>query len=85
MDLLLPRYEVERCGEDESVLSSLMLSLGKDNGDDLGPCGLVAFATDVDLILLPLLVIECPDGDEFLDEDRRLGRRRSDRFSFTLS
>mmetsp|Transcript_8365 Transcript_8365/g.18205 ORF Transcript_8365/g.18205 Transcript_8365/m.18205 type:complete len:86 (-) Transcript_8365:273-530(-) len=85
MDLLLPRYEVGRCDEDESVLFSFMLSLVMDDDDDLGPCALVAFATDVDLILLPLLVIECPDGDEFLDEDRRLGRRRSDRFSFTLS
>jgi len=85
MDLLLPRYEVGRCGEDESVLSSFMLSLGEENDDGLGPCALVAFATDFDLLLLPLLVIECPDGDEFLDEDRRLGRRRRDRFSFTLS
>jgi len=85
MDLLLPRYEVGRCGEDESVLFSSMLSLVEDDDDDLGPCALVVFATDFDLLFLPLLVIECSGGDEFLDEDRRLGRRRRDRFFFTLS
>jgi len=76
MDLLLPRYEVGRCDEDESVLFSFMLSLVMDDDDDLGPCALVAFATDVDL--LPLPIIECSDGDEFKPSNNLLLSSLSD-------
>jgi len=53
-----------------------MLSLVEDDDDDLGPRALVVFATDVDL--LPLLVIECSDGDEFKPSSNLLVSSLSD-------